>query len=200
MRRDNPDAFYTDQRSNPANPRIHRDTTGPEIWRDTDGAVDILVAAIGTGGTISGTGRFLKARKPGVTVVAVEPAPGSVPTRDRPHVDTVEGVHRVTGVEAGLLPANFDAASSMRSSLARSTPPLPSSRLEGGQSCQRASTSRCRRSRVRPPRVRGYVPALGQTAYGMKPWRVGYQPLVGLRLVSIWYPRPGGHFIHSLSH
>ncbi len=109
VRRDNPDAFYTDQRANPANPRIHHDTTGPEIWRDTDGAVDILVAAVGTGGTISGTGRFLKARKPGVTVVAVEPAPGSVPTRERPQVDTVEGVHRVTGVEAGLLPANFDA-------------------------------------------------------------------------------------------
>lgn len=109
VRRDNPDAFYTDQRANPANPRIHHDTTGPEIWRDTDGAVDVLVAAIGTGGTISGTGRFLKARKPGVTVVAVEPAPGSVPTRERPQVDTVEGVHRVTGVEAGLLPANFDA-------------------------------------------------------------------------------------------
>ncbi|WP_082711434.1 PLP-dependent cysteine synthase family protein [Methylobacterium indicum] len=109
VRRENPDAFYTDQRSNPANPRIHHDTTGPEIWRDTDGAVDILVAAIGTGGTISGTGRFLKASKPSVTVVAVEPAHGSVPTRERPQIDPVEGVHCVTGIEAGLLPANFDA-------------------------------------------------------------------------------------------
>ncbi|AWB24340.1 cysteine synthase family protein [Methylobacterium currus] len=109
VRSENPGAFYTDQRANPANPRIHHDTTGPEIWRDTDGAVDILVTAIGTGGTISGTGRYLKARKPGVKVVAVEPGPGSVPSPERPQVDTVEGVHRVTGVEARLLPANFDA-------------------------------------------------------------------------------------------
>ena len=200
VRRDNPDAFYTNQRANPANPRIHHDTTGPEIWRDTDGAVDILIAAIGTGGTIFGTGRFLKASKPSVTVVPVEPAHGSVPTRERPQIDPVEGVHCVTGSRLACCRRTSTRASSMRSSLARSTPPPPSSRLEGGQSCQRASTSRCRRSRVRPPRVRGYVPALGQTAYGMKPWRVGYQPLLGLQLVSIWYPRPGGHFIHSLSH
>ncbi|TGD96180.1 PLP-dependent cysteine synthase family protein [Methylobacterium nonmethylotrophicum] len=109
VRSENPDAFYTDQRADPANPRIHHDTTGPEIWRDTDGAVDVLVAAVGTGGTISGTGRFLKARKPGLRVAAVEPGPDSVPTPERPQVDTVEGVHRVTGVEPRLLPANFDA-------------------------------------------------------------------------------------------
>ncbi|XYD12429.1 cysteine synthase family protein (plasmid) [Methylobacterium sp. NMS12] len=105
---ENPGAFYTDQRGNPANPRIHFETTGPEIWRDTAGAVDILVSAVGTGGTVSGTGRYLKSRKPGLRVVVVEPAPGSVPTFDHPDVDTVEGVHRVTGVEPHLLPGNYD--------------------------------------------------------------------------------------------
>ncbi|MCJ2091158.1 cysteine synthase family protein [Methylobacterium sp. J-072] len=109
VRQENPDAFYTNQRGNPANPRIHFETTGPEIWRDTAGAVDILVSAVGAGGTVSGTGRYLKAQKPGLKVVVVEPAAGSVPTPDHPDVDTVEGVHKVTEVEAQHLPGNYDS-------------------------------------------------------------------------------------------
>ncbi|GJD52675.1 Cysteine synthase [Methylobacterium crusticola] len=110
VQRENPGAFYTNQRANPANPRVHSRTTGPEIWRDTAGGVDILVAAVGTGGTISGTGRYLKSRKPGLQVVVVEPAPGSVPTPEHPHVDTVEGVHKVTEVDPRHLPENYDAS------------------------------------------------------------------------------------------
>lgn len=110
VRRENPDAYYTNQRANPANPRVHFETTGPEIWRDTKGEVDIFVAAVGTGGTISGTGRFLKAQKPGVKVVVVEPGPASIPSPEAPYPDSIEGVHKVTDVEAGYLPENFDAA------------------------------------------------------------------------------------------
>ncbi|UZF93409.1 PLP-dependent cysteine synthase family protein [Bosea sp. NBC_00550] len=110
VRRENPDAYYTNQRANPANPRVHFETTGPEIWRDTKGEVDIFVAAVGTGGTISGTGSFLKAQKPGVKVVVVEPGPASIPSPEAPYPDSIEGVHKVTDVEAGYLPENFDAA------------------------------------------------------------------------------------------
>lgn len=110
VRRENPGAYYTNQRANPANPRVHFETTGPEIWRETKGEVDIFVAAVGTGGTISGTGRFLKAQKPGVKVVVVEPGPASVPSPEVPYPDSIEGVHKVTDVDAGYLPENFDAA------------------------------------------------------------------------------------------
>jgi cysteine synthase A len=110
IQRENPGAFFTDQRGNPANPLIHLETTGPEIWRDTDGAVDILVGAVGTGGTISGTGRFLKERKPGVKVVVAEPTADSLPTKENPHAEGIEGVHKVTEVEEGRLPDNFDAS------------------------------------------------------------------------------------------
>lgn len=106
---ENPDAYFTDQRGNPANWRIHTETTGPEIWRDTDGAVDILVGAVGTGGTISGTARFLKAQKPGIRIVVAEPSADSVPSQDAPYAETIEGVHKVTDVEKTLLPGNFDA-------------------------------------------------------------------------------------------
>ncbi|WP_199093367.1 cysteine synthase family protein [Bosea sp. ASV33] len=110
VRRENPDAYYTNQRANPANPRVHFETTGPEIWRETKGKVDIFVAAVGTGGTISGTGRFLKQQKPDVQVVVVEPGPASVPSLDVPYPDAIEGVHKVTDVEPGYLPENFDAS------------------------------------------------------------------------------------------
>lgn len=110
VRRENPDAYYTNQRGNPANPRVHFETTGPEIWRETKGEVDIFVAAVGTGGTISGTGRFLKAQKPGVKVVVVEPGAASIPSAETPYPDSIEGVHKVTDVEVAYLPENFDAA------------------------------------------------------------------------------------------
>lgn len=109
IRRENPDAYYTNQRANPANPRVHFDTTGPEIWRQAKGEVDIFVAAVGTGGTIAGTGRFLKAQSSDVKVVVVEPGPTSVPSLDIPYPDSIEGVHKVTDVEAGYLPENYDA-------------------------------------------------------------------------------------------
>ena len=107
IRAENPDAFFTDQRANPSNPDIHVETTGPELWNDTDGAVDILVGAVGTGGTISGTGRYLKDRKPGLRVVVAEPAADSLPSRDNPYAENIEGVHKVTEVEPGVLPANY---------------------------------------------------------------------------------------------
>lgn len=110
IRRDNPDAHYTNQRGNPANPRVHFETTGPEIWRATKGEVDIFVAAVGTGGTISGTGRFLKSQKPDAKVVVVEPGPASVPSLEIPYPDAIEGVHKVRDVEPGYLPENFDVS------------------------------------------------------------------------------------------
>jgi len=109
VRRENPDAYYTNQRGNPANPRVHFETTGPEIWSATKGEIDIFVAAVGTGGTISGTGRFLKEQNPDVKVVVVEPGPASVPSPENPYPDSIEGVHKVTDVEPGYLPENFDA-------------------------------------------------------------------------------------------
>lgn len=108
VRRENPDAYYTNQRGNPANPRVHFETTGPEIWRATQGEVDIFVAAVGTGGTISGTGRFLKEQKSDVEVVVVEPGAASLPSVENPYPDSIEGVHKVTEVEADYLPDNFD--------------------------------------------------------------------------------------------
>ena len=105
---ENQGAYYSNQRANPANPLVHFETTGPEIWRDTDGQVDIFVAAVGTGGTISGTGRYLKSQKPAVKVVVVEPGLSSVPTPDNPYADAIEGVHKVTEVDPHHLPANFD--------------------------------------------------------------------------------------------
>lgn len=110
IQRENPEAFFTDQRANPANRSIHYETTGPEIWRDTDGSVDILVGAVGTGGTITGTGRFLKEKNPAVKVVVAEPTADSLPSKDNPYAEGIEGVHKVTDVEDDHLPDNFDAS------------------------------------------------------------------------------------------
>ena len=99
-----PPAFIPDQFSNPANPEIHRRTTAEEIWRDTDGRVDVLVAGVGTGGTITGCGERLKELNPDLRVVAVEPASSPVISGGRP------GPHRIQGIGAGFVPAVLNRA------------------------------------------------------------------------------------------
>jgi cysteine synthase len=99
-----PDVFLPDQFSNPANPEAHRRTTGPELWEALDGRVDAFVAGVGTGGTITGVGEYLKARNPRCWIVAVEPA-GSAVLSGRP-----PGVHRIQGIGAGFIPKVLNRA------------------------------------------------------------------------------------------
>ncbi len=100
--------FFVDQCSNPANPAIHEATTGPEIWADTVGNVDILVANVGTGGTVSGTGKFLKSKNPELKVVAIQPGQNSLPSDSNPEPEEITGVHPFDGVPVERIPATMN--------------------------------------------------------------------------------------------
>ena len=98
------DSIVMGQFSNPANPQAHYDMTGPEIWEDTDGEIDIFVAGVGTGGTLSGTGRYLKDRNPNISVVAVEP-------KKSPYLSKgISGKHGLQGIGAGFIPETLDTS------------------------------------------------------------------------------------------
>ena len=97
-----PDSFIPSQFTNPVNPATHRATTGPEVWNDTDGAVDIFVAGVGTGGTLSGVGAYLKEKKPSVRIVAVEPEDSPVLSKGQ------AGPHKIQGIGAGFVPDTLD--------------------------------------------------------------------------------------------